>query len=93
MKIISRHTRYIITLVLAVLQSCVDPISFETDPGGPQLVFYGIFTQTNEEHIFTIFFTSDFGKPGIPVSGASVIIKDEQGNCADYEEYEEGKYV
>jgi len=85
--------RYIIMLVPAVLQSCVDPISFETDPGGRQLVFYGIFTQMNEEHIFTIFYTSDFGKQGIPVSGASIVIKDEQDNCADYEEYEPGKYV
>jgi len=83
--------RYIIMLV--VLQSCVDPISFETDPGGRQLVFYGIFTQMDEEHIFTISRTSDFGKQPIPVSGAFVAIKDDKGNRAEYEEFEEGEYV
>ena len=85
--------RYGIMLVFAVLQSCVDPIIFETDPGEAQLIFYGNFTQLDEENTFTISHTSDFGKPGIPVSGASVVIKDELGNCADYEEYEDGKYV
>ena len=46
----------------------------------------------NEKHIFNISWTSDFGKPAIPVSGASVVIKDDQGNCGDYEEFESGKY-
>ena len=80
-------------LVPAVLQSCVDSIFFETDPEISQLVFYGNFTQMNEEHIFTIFRTSNFGKQPIPVSGAIVTIKDDRGNSADYDEFEEGEYV
>lgn len=79
-------------LVPVVLQSCVDPILFETDLGERELVFYGNFTQLNENHIFTISRTSDFGKPVIPVTGASVVIKDDQGSCADYEEFESGRY-
>ncbi len=84
--------RAILFFVLVFMQSCVDPIFFETESGGRQLVFSGNFSQLNEKHFFNISWTSDFGKPGSPVSGASVVIKDEDGNCADYEEVEMGKY-
>jgi len=82
----------VIFFLLVILSSCVDPIFFETDAGRSQLVFFGNFTQLNEKHIFTISRTSDFGNPVIPVTGASVVIKDNQGNCADYDEFEMGKY-
>ncbi len=76
----------------AVIHACVDPISFETDSVNGELVFYGNFTQLNENHIFNISRTSDFGKPVTPVLGASIIILDDQGNSADYQEIDLGKY-
>lgn len=76
----------------AIIQSCVDPISFETNSVEGQLVFYGNFTQLDEKHIFNISQTSDFGKPVLPVSGAIVVIVDDQGNSADYSEIDLGIY-
>jgi len=84
--------RYLLFLLLVFQQSCVDPISFKTESAGGQLVFYGNFSQLNEKHIFNISRATDFGKPVIPISGASIIIMDDQGNRADYEEIELGKY-
>ena len=84
---------YILFIVLITQQSCVDSIFFETDSGKQQLVLYGLFTQFNEKHVFSISRTSDFGKQETPVSGALVIIADDLGNSADYEEIEPGKYV
>jgi len=78
--------------LMAVIHACVDPISFETDSEEGQLVFYGNFTQLDENHIFNISRTSDFGKPVTPVSGAFIVIMDDQGNSADYEEIDLGKY-
>ena len=72
--------------------SCVDPISFETTTGQSQLVFYGTFSQLNEDHPFSIAQTNDFGKPGTPVSGAAITIYDDQGNSAAYVELDSGNY-
>lgn len=83
---------YILCLAAAFIQACIDPISFETNSEGGQLVFYGNFSQLNEEHLFYISQTSDFGKPVVPVTGASIVIIDDQGNSADYQEIELGKY-
>lgn len=84
---------YILFIVLITQQSCVDSILFETNSEKQQLVLYGLFTQLNEEHVFRISRTSDFGKQQVPVSGALVIIADDLGNSADYEEIEPGEYV
>ena len=92
MKIIIRIKILYILVCMIIIQSCVDPISFKTDSKKSQLAFYGNFTQLTAKHIFTISRTSDFGQPVIPVSGASVSIKDDHGICADYEEIESGIY-
>ena len=86
-----RKISYIIALIL--LYSCVDPIKFESNSPGEDFVFYGNFTQLNEDQEFFISSTSNFGKHGDPVTQASVVIKDDQGGCADYLEMEEGKYI
>ena len=84
--------KYMLYFLTAVIHACVDPISFETDSVNGELVFYGNFTQLDENHIFNISRTSDFGKPAVPVSGAFIEIMDDQGNCADYQEVETGKH-
>ena len=84
--------KYILYFATAVIHACVDPISFETDSVDGQLVFYGNFTQLNEKHIFNISQTSEFGKSATPVSGASIDIIDDQGNCANYQEIDLGIY-
>jgi len=84
--------KYILCVVMALVYGCVDPISFETASVEGQLVFYGNFTQLDENHIFSISQTSDFGKPAIPVSGATIVIIDDRGSNADYHEITPGKY-
>jgi len=81
----------VLTCLFAIL-SCVDPVSFDTDSGRGELVFFGNFTQLQENHVFNISRTSDFGKPVIPVSSALIYIFDDQGNSAVYQEIEPGKY-
>ena len=81
-------------MIIAVfLTTCVDPISFEAETGQSQLVFFGNFSQLNQNHYFTIARTSDFDKIAIPVDGAQVTLWDDQGNSADYEASGEGKYT
>ena len=83
----------LLTLIcMVVISSCVDPISFETDSADGELVFFGNFTQLQVKHTFNISRTSDLGEPVIPVPDALVVIKDDQGNSAIYEEIEPGKY-
>jgi len=77
---------------MVTISSCVDPISFETDSAGGELVFFGNFTQLEEKHFFNISRTSDLGEPVVPVTDALVVIKDDLGNSAVYEEIEPGKY-
>jgi len=84
--------KYMLYFGMVFIHSCVDPISFETDSAESQLVFYGNFSQLNEKHIFNISQTSVFGKLATPVSGAIIVIIDDQGNCADYQETDLGKY-
>lgn len=84
--------KYMLYFGMVFIHSCVDPISFETDSAESQLVFYGNFSQLNEKHIFNISQTSVFGKLATPVSGAIIVIMDDQGNCADYQETDLGKY-
>ena len=84
--------KYILFLVSVFIQSCVDPISFETDSVGGDLVFYGNFTQLDEPHIISISKTTEFGKLPAPVSGATIIIMDDLANCAEYQEIDLGKY-
>ena len=84
--------KYILCFVMALVYGCVDPISFETASVEGQLVFYGNFTQLDENHIFNISQTSDFGKPAFPVSGGTIVIIDDRGNAADYHEITPGIY-
>lgn len=84
--------KYMLYFVTAVIHACVDPISFETDSVDGELVFYGNFSQLNQNHIFNISLTSELGKSVTPISGAVIEIMDAQGKCADYQEVETGKY-
>ena len=88
-----RHlVQYLICLVVAILGACVDPISFEVDSEEGDLVLYGNFSQLEESHFFNISRTAEFNRPTTPVSGATVEIKDNEGNVATYQEVEAGKY-
>lgn len=82
----------ILLLAAGLNYSCVDPISFETDSEGGQLVVFGNFTQLDQPHTINISQSSEFGLPAIPVSGGCIIIMDNLGNSAYYEELETGTY-
>jgi hypothetical protein len=79
-------------LILIAAHSCVDPIFFDTDSTAQRIVFYGTFSQLKETQSLRISLTSSFGEQGTPITGASVVIKDDLGNCANYEETDAGKY-
>lgn len=79
-------------VIVHLTWSCVDPISFQTNSENDQLVFYGVFTQLEESHSFSISRTIDFGLPAVPVSDATITIYDDRGNSANYLEIELGKY-
>ncbi len=79
-------------ICIAVVSSCVDPITLETNSSSGELVFFGNFTQLHDTHIFYVSKTSEFGKPVVPVSNAQIIIMDDQGNSAEYTEMEPGQY-
>jgi hypothetical protein len=59
-------------VIVHLTWSCVDPISFQTNSENDQLVFYGVFTQLEESHSFSISRTLDFGLPPVPVSDATI---------------------
>ena len=85
----------VIKLYLAVgiiTTSCVDPIPLEPGNMDGELVFYGVYTQLDESHYFSISRTTDFGNPVPPVTGAQVVIFDSQGNSAQYAEKDSGIY-
>ncbi len=85
--------KYLLLYILAFFSGCVDPITFETGSADNQVVFFGNFTQLCTDHIFNITQTANLGEPPIPVSGAVVVIMDDEGNSADYLEVEPGKYL
>ena len=85
--------KYLLYCLAVVFPACIDPISFDTTAGENELVFFGNFTQLCEDHEFFITQTSSLGEPPIPVPGATVIIVDDEGNSADYQEIEPGKYL
>ena len=90
------RTDYICVCLIVNLNfvtSCVDPISFETSPEVGELVFYGEFSQLNENYVFNISRTSDFGSVAVPVSEADVLIHDNLGNYAAYLEQDSGTYT
>lgn len=72
--------------------SCVDPITLNTDPQVGELVFFGNFTQSLENHYFNITRTAELGQPPQPVSGASVQIFDNLDNSATYQQVDPGRY-
>lgn len=88
-----RLSTYLLWIVVTSMGACIDPISFETEPGEPELVFFGNFTQICQDHIFTISRTSEIGTPPTPVTGAAITIFDDLGASAAYVETEPGTYL
>ena len=87
-----KGTARLISILVLLVTGCVDPISFETQAEEGQLVFFGIFSQLEQIHTFSITETTEFNKQATPVQGAEVVLWDDQGNSAAYREMPEGIY-
>ncbi len=97
LEIISKRRKMnaLVLVVLGVLTltACIDRIPFEAEDKVPKLVIFGSFTQLSKDHEVSISFTGEFGKLGTPVRGAYVELADEEGNTAQYIEFQEGQYI
>ena len=85
---------YIILFVL-FFSSCEKVIDLKLKETAPKIVIEAIFTDLNTRHTVSISYTTNFDEPTtkIPVSGASVVIKDENGTNISFTEQKAGNYL
>lgn len=79
---------------LFMLIGCEKVINLKLDNAEPQLVIYGGLSDKVENHLIMISKTYDFTDPNRfnSVSGAKVIVRNEEGNTMEYVEVSKGVY-
>ncbi len=84
----------IIIVVLSLLSvSCIEPIEIETERKAGQLVVNGYVTDGVGPHFVRLARTVEKEQKTSPVTGGTVVLRDEEGNSETLLEREEGVYV
>ena len=87
--------RYLSPLVIGLslmTNACVEPISFETDPMGNQLIVDGRITNSAGAYELTLKRTDQEKAFPVPVTGAQVTLRNEQGQQEAFQEQAGGVY-
>lgn len=87
-----KSTIYILILCLLSV-SCIEPIEIETDRKAGQLVVDGYITDGVGPHYVRLARTAETQRVTLPETGASVLLKDDEGNTETLSETEEGIYI
>lgn len=87
--------RIYIILIVLLFSSCEKVIDLKLKETAPKIVIESILTDLNTRHTVSISYTTNFDDPNtkIPVSGASVVIKDENGTSVGFTEQTPGNYL
>ncbi|HNQ82512.1 MAG TPA: DUF4249 domain-containing protein [Bacteroidales bacterium] len=87
------HILYL--LIPVILSSCTERIDIDLDETYTRLVVYGVLTTDTTTHYVTLSKTTSYFYNELPppVSGAEIIISDDQGNEFTLQETEPGKYA
>lgn len=86
--------RFLYLLILGFLfTGCIEPIEIETVRKGRQLVVDGFVTDGIGPHYVRLARTSETPRVTFPETGASILLKDDEGNSELLEETEEGTYM
>ncbi|RYG19742.1 MAG: DUF4249 domain-containing protein [Chitinophagaceae bacterium] len=88
--------RKIFILLVAILcSSCEKVIDLNLDNTEPKIVIEAIFTDLNVRHTFTLSSTSNFDQNNakIPVTGAVVVLMEENGPTLSFSELTPGAYT
>ncbi len=91
--IITHSRRIILTGLVFLMASCVEPFEPEISRYEDIIVVYGTFTDKDEDHYVNISQTTgyyDYDKRRL--SGAVVALEDSEGNMATYQEVSDGRY-
>ncbi|MAE87853.1 MAG: hypothetical protein CMB80_34275 [Flammeovirgaceae bacterium] len=83
-------------LVVGVLISCVEPISFEVPAADSQLVVEGFITNTYGPHVVLLSKASNIESDSVsklPVSGAEVLLYEDRVLAGSFVEVSRGEYV
>ncbi|HYC84332.1 MAG TPA: DUF4249 domain-containing protein [Chryseosolibacter sp.] len=91
-KIFTRQRWFAVVLVIA-MAGCVDVIEFPVRYQAGQLIVYGQFNDQAEQHFVRLSTSVSKYRPPQPVSGAQVILMDDNGNQYAYQQSEAGVYV
>lgn len=87
--------KYVSTLFFGLgllANACVEPIDFETDPVGGQLIVTGRVTNAKGAYEITLKKTDQSKSFPVPVGGAQVTLRNEQGREEAFQEQEGGVY-
>lgn len=93
-QILTMNRIYFILIIL-LCSSCEKVINLNFKNTVPKIVIESIFTDANTRHTVSISTTSDFDASNakIPVSGATVVIKEENGPSINFTEQTSGNYL
>lgn len=80
-------------LLFIFLFGCVDPFEFQNEEPPNLLIIDGQLTLSSEPHFVKLNLLGEFGSgPGAPVTGAEVVLFEEEGTQENYQEVEPGVY-
>ncbi len=83
---------YLMINSLYVLSGCIETIDFDVNRTGDRLVVDGMITDSPGPYQLNLRSTSEREKISDPVSGATILIRDDAGNSEYYFETEDGVY-
>lgn len=85
--------KFLYILILLSIASCIDPIDFKEERRGRQLVIDGRISDDDGPHEVNLRRTTESIRISVPVTGATIYLKDDTGNEAPFFEVQEGKYL
>lgn len=90
----------LLSIALAVIMSCVEPVSLKITTELPKLVIYGTINNQDDSCVVNLSYTTNYlsGKQFVnntvvPAIASKVILKDDKGNSAEMQASADGVYV
>lgn len=94
-QVLTMRNYHLIPLIVLLCTSCEKIIDLNLNNTEPKIVIESIFTDVSTRHTVSISNTADFdtNNTTIPVSGATVLIKEESGPTLTFTESTPGNYI